>query len=87
VSGQLVAPGLPEIADKELMRSKMNSSGKTWHTWNIGHGDEGGDTMPLGEPALAWSFNRFGEAARGWSRAAISAWASAPRSASAGARI
>jgi hypothetical protein len=65
LSGQLVAPGLPEMADKELMRSKMNSYGKTWHTWNTGHGHEGGDAMPLGEPALAWSFNRFGEAAPG----------------------
>jgi Protein of unknown function (DUF1264) len=65
LSGQLVAPGLPEIADKELMRSKMNSYGKTWHTWNTGHGNEGGDAMPLGEPALAWSFNRFGEDAPG----------------------
>jgi hypothetical protein len=63
LSGQLVAPGLPEIADKELMQSKMNSYGKTWHTWNTGHGNQGGDAMPLGEPALAWSFNRFGEAA------------------------
>lgn len=65
LSGQLVAPGLPEIAEKELMRSKMNSYGKTWHTWNTGHGAEGGDAMPLGEPALAWSLNRFGEAAPG----------------------
>jgi hypothetical protein len=65
LSGQLVAPGLPEIADKELMRSKMNSYGKTWHTWNTGHANQGGDTLPLGEPALAWSFSRFGEAAPG----------------------
>jgi len=65
LSGQLVAPGLPEVADKELMRSKMNSYGKTWHTWNTGHRNEGGDALPLGEPALAWSFNRFGEAAPG----------------------
>jgi hypothetical protein len=65
LSGQLVAPGLPGIAEKELMRSKMNSYGKTWHTWNTGHGADGGDTMPLGEPALAWSLNRFGEAAPG----------------------
>jgi hypothetical protein len=65
LSGQLVGPGLPEIADKELMRSKMNSYGKTWHTWNTGHLNQGGDTLPLGEPALAWSFNRFGEAAPG----------------------
>jgi Protein of unknown function (DUF1264) len=65
LSGQLVGPGLPEIAEKELMRSKMNSYGKTWHTWNTGHLNEGGDMLPLGEPALAWSFNRFGEAAPG----------------------
>jgi hypothetical protein len=65
LSGQLVAPGLPEVADKELMQSKMNSYGKTWHTWNTGHGNEGGDAMPLDEPALAWSFSRFGEAAPG----------------------
>jgi Protein of unknown function (DUF1264) len=60
-----VAPGLPEIADKELMRSKLNSYGKTWHTWNTGRAGQGGDAMPLGEPALAWSFSRFGEAAPG----------------------
>jgi hypothetical protein len=65
LSGQLVAPGLPEIADKELMQSKMNSYGKTWHTWNTGHGNQAGDAMPLGEPMLAWSFNRFGEAEPG----------------------
>jgi Protein of unknown function (DUF1264) len=65
LSGQLVGPGLPEIADEELMRSKMNSYGKTWHTWNTGHLNQGGDTLPLGAPALAWSFNRFGEAAPG----------------------
>src|SRR5688500_9672859 len=65
LSGQLVGPGLPELAEKELMRSKINSYGKTWHTWNTGHLNQGGDTLPLGEPALAWSFNRFGEAAPG----------------------
>jgi hypothetical protein len=56
LSGQLVAPNLPQAADKELMRSKMNSYGKTWHTWNPT------DRLPLGEPALGWSFNHFGEA-------------------------
>jgi hypothetical protein len=65
LSGQLVAPGLPEVAEHELMQTKINSYGKTWHTWNTGHGNEGGDAMPLGEPSLAWSFNRFGEAAPG----------------------
>lgn len=62
LSGQLAAPGLPAVAEKELMRSKMNSYGKTWHTWNTGQGGMAGDALPLGEPKLAWSFNRLGEA-------------------------
>lgn len=65
LSGQLVAPGLPEAADHALMKSKMNSYGKTWHTWDTGHGGAGGASLPLGEPKLAWSFSRFGEAAPG----------------------
>ncbi len=57
LSGQLVGPGLPAVAEKELMKSKMNSYGKTWHTWSTSEGAK----MPLGEPMLAWSFNRDGE--------------------------
>nr|WP_233739571.1 OBAP family protein [Lysobacter sp. GX 14042]MCE7032547.1 OBAP family protein [Lysobacter sp. GX 14042] len=62
LSGQLVAPSLPEAADKALMRSKMNSYGKTWHTWSTRHGTQPGDSMPIGPAMLAWSFNRDGEA-------------------------
>lgn len=63
LSGQLVAPGLPEAADHQLMKAKMNSYGKTWHTWTTAKHDAGDvRSLPLGEPALAWSFNRFGEA-------------------------
>lgn len=29
LSGQLVAPGIPEVAEEELMQGKMNSYGKT----------------------------------------------------------
>ncbi|MDX6752194.1 OBAP family protein [Geminicoccaceae bacterium 1502E] len=65
LSGQLVAPGLPELAEHELMQGKMNSYGKTWHTWNTSPGDGTGQSLPLGEPALAWSFNRLGEARTG----------------------
>jgi len=65
LSGQLVAPGIPEAAEHALMRKKMNSYGKTWHVWNTGHHGVAGDTLPLGEPMLAWSFNRDGEAAPG----------------------
>lgn len=62
LSGQLVAPSIPGAAEKALMKSKMNSYGKTWHTWNTGHEGHPADQLPLGEPALAWSFNRDGEA-------------------------
>ncbi|MFP5407466.1 MAG: DUF1264 domain-containing protein, partial [Gammaproteobacteria bacterium] len=34
LSGQLVAPGIPEAAEKALMKGKMNSYGKMWHVWN-----------------------------------------------------
>ncbi|MBV6809356.1 OBAP family protein [Xanthomonas campestris pv. pennamericanum] len=61
LSGQLSAPNLPQVAEKELMRSKINSYGKTWHTWHSRKGTAPGDTLPLGEPMLAWSFNRDGE--------------------------
>jgi hypothetical protein len=58
LSGQLVAPGIPEPAEKELMRRKMNSYGKTWHVWMT----DKGDNVPMGDATLAWSFNRDGEA-------------------------
>lgn len=65
LSGQLVAPGIPEVAEKALMKSKMNSYGKTWHVWDTGSLGQAGDKLPLGEPMLAWSFNRDGEAKPG----------------------
>jgi hypothetical protein len=43
----------------------MNSYGKTWHTWATSHGAKGAPSLPLGPPALAWSFNRSGEARPG----------------------
>jgi hypothetical protein len=61
LSGQLVAPGIPAVAEKSLMKSKINSYGKTWHVWNTGHQGMAGDKLPLGPAMLAWSFNRDGE--------------------------
>ncbi|WP_229217392.1 OBAP family protein [Massilia forsythiae] len=61
LTGQLIAPGIPEAAEHALMKKKMNSYGKTWHVWNTGHNGKRGDALPLGEPMLAWSFNRDGE--------------------------
>jgi hypothetical protein len=61
LSGQLIAPGIPKAAEKSLMKTKMNSYGKTWHVWNTGMEGQAGDKLPLGDPMLAWSFNRDGE--------------------------
>jgi hypothetical protein len=65
LSGQLVAPGLPRAAENALMRTKINSYGKTWHTWMTREGEQPGQSLPLGPPKLAWSFNREGEAQPG----------------------
>lgn len=63
LSGQLVAPGLPDVAERAFLKQLMNSYGKTWHTWHTGrHDSEPGDRLPLGDPKLMWSFNRDGEA-------------------------
>ncbi|MDL0433735.1 OBAP family protein [Marinobacter sp. TBZ242] len=62
LSGQLVAPNLPQAAEHELMKSKINSYGKTWHTWDTAQTNSAEASLPLGEPSLAWSFNRDGEA-------------------------
>ena len=29
-------PGLPDVEEKEALKGKMNSYGKTWHTWMTG---------------------------------------------------
>lgn len=65
LSGQLVAPGMPQGAEKVLMKKKLNSYGKTWHVWNTGMASMQADRLPLGTPELAWSFNRDGEAITG----------------------
>ena len=61
LSGQLVAPGIPEVAEHELMKRKINSYGKTWHVWSTGGPGMAADELPLGEASLAWSFSRDGE--------------------------
>jgi hypothetical protein len=59
LSGQLVAPGLPDVAEQAFLHKKLNSYGKTWHTWDTGAPEQ--KTLPLGPPMLAWSFNADGE--------------------------
>jgi hypothetical protein len=62
LSGQLVAPGIPAMAEEALIKGKINSYGKTWHVWNTGSMEHQAEKLPLGKPMLAWSFNRDGEA-------------------------
>jgi hypothetical protein len=65
LSGTLRMPGLPDAAEGEALKTKMNSYGKTWHFWKTGVFGEEPDALPLGAPHLAWSFNRDGEAKPG----------------------
>ena len=65
LSGQLRMPGLPDVAEKEALERKMNSYGKTWHTWMTGMYGGHNDPLPLGPPQLQWSFSRDGEAMPG----------------------
>jgi endonuclease I len=45
------------MAEHEFMKQKMNSYGKTWHTWKTRSVDQPGEALPLGPALLAWSFN------------------------------
>jgi hypothetical protein len=56
-SGQLVAPGIPDVAEKELMKKLVTTYGKTWHTW---HTDQG-KSLPLGVPQLMMGFTADGQ--------------------------
>lgn len=65
LSGMLCAPGLPDMAEKELLKKKINSYGKTFHTWRAKcwEGEKPFlDTLPKGEAILAWSFNHDNQA-------------------------
>lgn len=57
-SGQLIAPGIPELAEHEFMEKIATTYGKTWHTW---HTDQQKD-LPLGTPMLMMGFTRDGQA-------------------------
>lgn len=64
LSGTLVAPGIPAVAEKAMLKLLMNSYGKTWHFWHTGRHDgkgEPGHPLPMGDAFLVWSFNRDGE--------------------------
>jgi len=56
-SGTLVAPGVPDIAEKEVMKELVNTYGKTFHTWQV----DRGDPLPLGVPQLMMAFVADGQ--------------------------
>ncbi|MES2707041.1 MAG: OBAP family protein [Verrucomicrobiota bacterium] len=57
LSGQLIAPGVPEVAEKEVMKKLVSTYGKTWHTWQV----DRGDALPLGTPKLMMGFTEDGQ--------------------------
>ena len=56
-SGTLIAPGIPEPAEKELMEKLVSTYGKTIHTW---HTDQQ-RTLPLGSPMIMMGFTKDGQ--------------------------
>nr|WP_249665270.1 OBAP family protein [Mucilaginibacter sp. Bleaf8] len=56
-SGELIAPGLPEKAEHELMEKIVSTYGKTIHTW---HTDQD-RTLPMGMPMLMMGFTKEGQ--------------------------
>ena len=56
-SGSLIAPGIPELAEHELMEKLVSTYGKTIHTW---HTDQQ-RTLPLGTPMIMMGFTKDGQ--------------------------
>ncbi|OUJ72919.1 OBAP family protein [Hymenobacter crusticola] len=56
-SGELVAPGLPDVAEHELMEQLASTYGKTFHTWHTDRDKE----LPLGTPLLMAGFTADGQ--------------------------
>jgi Protein of unknown function (DUF1264) len=56
-SGALIAPGIPKVAENELMEKLVSTYGKTIHTW---HTDQE-RTLPLGSPMLMMAFTKDGQ--------------------------
>lgn len=56
-SGTLIAPGLPDIAERELMEKLVSTYGKTIHTW---HTDQEFQ-LPIGSPMIMMGFTEDGQ--------------------------
>jgi len=57
-SGALIAPGIPEVAERELMRKLVGTYGKTFHTWHTDLHKE----LPIGIPQIMMGFTADGQA-------------------------
>jgi hypothetical protein len=56
-SGTLVAPGIPDVAEHELMEQLVTTYGKTIHTW---HTDQE-RVLPIGAPMIMMGFTKEGQ--------------------------
>ncbi|WP_129715869.1 OBAP family protein [Pedobacter sp. SYP-B3415] len=56
-SGSLIAPGIPQKAEHELMEKLVSTYGKTIHTW---HTDQARD-LPVGAPMIMMGFTKDGQ--------------------------
>ena len=56
-SGQLIAPGIPQVAEHELMEKLVGTYGKTIHTW---HADRQ-TALPIGIPQIMMGFTADGQ--------------------------
>jgi len=66
-SGTLIAPGIPERVERELMEKLVSTYGKTIHTW---HTDQQ-RTLPVGSPMIMMGFTKDGQFIRNWYRKEI----------------
>jgi hypothetical protein len=57
-SGSLIAPGIPALAEQELMKKLISTYGKTWHTWHT----DLEKNLPIGVPQLMMGFTADGQA-------------------------
>jgi len=55
-SGQLIAPGIPELAEKAYFEDLVTTYGKTFHTWQVDR-----DDFPYGVPQLMMGFTDDGQ--------------------------
>lgn len=56
-SGELVAPGVPDVAEHAFMKDLVTTYGKTWHTWQI----DRDLNFPMGIPQLMMGFTKDGQ--------------------------